>query len=59
MRRVLANPYTKGAIGALGGGVIGLLAYHLWTDHLTLHAILAFLEQHEDLIRRLAPPTAP
>lgn len=60
MRRVLASPFVRGFLGALAGScVLGVLlvVYHLWTDHVALHAMLDYLNAHAAAINHL--PTTP
>ncbi len=37
---VLTHPFTKGTAGAIVGGLLLLLALHVYTDHKALHQIV-------------------
>jgi hypothetical protein len=60
MRSLLTSSFTKGFAGAIVALILGLFVIHLWSDHVALHVIADFLNQHGAQIRGLsAVPAAP
>ena len=47
------SAFLKGLIGALLGGVVILVAVHLYADHVALHTMLTFLNTHAEKIVKL------
>lgn len=53
MRGLLNAPAIRGLLGGVGGVILGLLAWHLYTDHLAFHAVLDFVNRNADKIAKL------
>lgn len=56
MRSLLVSPFAKGFYGALAASAFltaALISYHLYTDHLAFHALLAYVEAHAAQINAL------
>jgi hypothetical protein len=47
------TPTVKGILGGLLGVLVGLLAWHLYTDHVAFHTMLEFLNRNADKIQKL------
>lgn len=59
MRSILGAPAVKGIAGGLAGVVVGLLVWHLYTDHVAFHLLLDYLNTHAAAINNLGLPAAP
>lgn len=56
MRRLVTSPFLIGFFGALAAAAIGLLVLlviHLWSDHVALHVLINYLNQHAAAINKL------
>lgn len=58
MRRVLTSPLSKGALGAILGGIVWFVVLHAWADHTALHAVAQYLNERAADINKLAAPAA-
>lgn len=59
LQRIRHSPFLTGFLGAFCaalGIVIGLTIIHLWSDHVALHVMLDFLNQHGETISKLPTP---
>ena len=53
MRGLLTHPFWKGFLGALIAVLVALLGIHLYSDHVALHTLVTFLNQHAEQISKL------
>jgi len=51
--RVLTSPTAKGIVGGVLGVVFGLLAWHVYTDHVAFHTMVDFLNRNAEKIQKL------
>lgn len=53
MRSLLTSPLVKGLVGGILGVVVGLLLWHVYTDHLAFHELDAYIRMVAPKINKL------